>query len=837
MKKIIFTLLIINFSLIIANAQYGWKWVLKPSGTTNTLYGAYLSGSSSNNYAGLICGSNGTLLVSTDGYNTWVPKSTGTTSNLYCIIKVLNGYNNYLCGGDNGTIIFSTNSGNNWSPVSTGTNANLKWMASYPYSSTYRLFAVGDGGLILYSTWTGSAWSSFSQLQSGTIQNLNSITVNGNLDATICGNSGTVLKSTNGGMNWFQTSSPTNQNLHCVTGYGETFNVFGNNGLIYFTTNMGQNWTQDPTGVTTNLFYSYGSYVTGSDGTVLSFINNWERIPTPVTYNLYYTIPPYFFGGNGTILKREIDSLKMQVKLDGNNISTYMSYAGVFDQNRFTSNTPGFEWPINSGKNVIFTTGLSASCMINGQLAQTMCSYAGEYYPGAILNGQFYDSSMFKIYKVIRAGGSSQPDWQNWGCMVPYGAPFVDVNNNGTYEPLIDTPGVKNATQTIFVCLTDINPNSHSSGEGFGGGITNPLMGIELHLTKWAYSFISYNDVVFTKFVIINKGGQTWNRTHFAIVSDPDVGSPDDDFVGCDTVRNMGYAYNGTNNDPIYGIAPPAVGYDILKGPVNKRVTPNVTYNMTSFTRFINCNANPPNECDPNGEPLPAFILMQGFKKDSASWLDRTQQTPWGSYKKTKKIFYGDPETNEGWTAAKGYIVNFGNDSVGTMANEIIKDMRFTLGMGAENYTILNGDTAVIWLAQLVARGTSNLNSVTKLKQLSDLVQAYYESNFTIKILPISSEIPGTYRVEQNFPNPFNPTTKIKFDIAHHTPYPLSRGELTTLIVYDILGRKISTLVNEKLQPGSYEVTFDASQFPSGIYFYQFRAGDFVETKKMLMIK
>ena len=87
------------------------------------------------------------------------------------------------------------------------------------------------------------------------------------------------------------------------------------------------------------------------------------------------------------------------------------------------------------------------------------------------------------------------------------------------------------------------------------------------------------------------------------------------------------------------------------------------------------------------------------------------------------------------------------------------------------------------------------------------------------------------YSLAQNFPNPFNPVTKIKFDIASH-----SVGQ-TFLSVYDITGREISTLINENLQAGSYEVTFDGINLPSGVYFYKLTAGDFTDTKKMLMIK
>ncbi len=99
----------------------------------------------------------------------------------------------------------------------------------------------------------------------------------------------------------------------------------------------------------------------------------------------------------------------------------------------------------------------------------------------------------------------------------------------------------------------------------------------------------------------------------------------------------------------------------------------------------------------------------------------------------------------------------------------------------------------------------------------------------------ISQIIPSEYKLFQNYPNPFNPVTKIKFDIA-----PLLRGAggvLTSIKIYDILGKENQTLVNEQLQPGTYEVTFDGSNIPSGIYFYKLEIENYIETKKMLMVK
>jgi len=101
---------------------------------------------------------------------------------------------------------------------------------------------------------------------------------------------------------------------------------------------------------------------------------------------------------------------------------------------------------------------------------------------------------------------------------------------------------------------------------------------------------------------------------------------------------------------------------------------------------------------------------------------------------------------------------------------------------------------------------------------------------------------PFNFYLSQNYPNPFNPVTKIKFTIP--TPpisSPLVKGRtkegFVTLKVYDILGREIATLVNEEKPAGEYEVEFNAANPPSGIYFYQLKAGEFSETKKMILLK
>ena len=111
----------------------------------------------------------------------------------------------------------------------------------------------------------------------------------------------------------------------------------------------------------------------------------------------------------------------------------------------------------------------------------------------------------------------------------------------------------------------------------------------------------------------------------------------------------------------------------------------------------------------------------------------------------------------------------------------------------------------------------------------------------------ISADVPKKFELMLNYPNPFNPTTKIKFAVPARSlssPNAPVGDLLVVLKVFDILGREVETLVNEKKSPGIYEVTFDGSKLSSGIYFYTLtvgdspgRAGEFRETKKMLMIK
>ena len=104
-----------------------------------------------------------------------------------------------------------------------------------------------------------------------------------------------------------------------------------------------------------------------------------------------------------------------------------------------------------------------------------------------------------------------------------------------------------------------------------------------------------------------------------------------------------------------------------------------------------------------------------------------------------------------------------------------------------------------------------------------------YGDTTVSSIRQISSEVPVKYKLHQNYPNPFNPTTNIKFD--------LPKTSDVKLIIFDAIGRVVATLVNEKLSAGSYEVEWIGSNYPSGVYIYILHASNFVDVKKMILLK
>jgi len=135
-----------------------------------------------------------------------------------------------------------------------------------------------------------------------------------------------------------------------------------------------------------------------------------------------------------------------------------------------------------------------------------------------------------------------------------------------------------------------------------------------------------------------------------------------------------------------------------------------------------------------------------------------------------------------------------------------------------------NGTTAEAHYYSFIDENTPSGKNQYRLKQIDYDGRFEYSKTVEVDVLVVSS-----FSLEQNYPNPFNPSTKIK--------YYIPTISIVNIKVFDALGKEVATLVNEEKPAGTYEVIFIDETPSSGIYFYHLRAGDFVETKKMLLLK
>lgn len=826
--SVIAAVLIMNTLLI---CQTSLKWYAFPVNTTETI----------NCLSQYFAAGNNGKVFRHYMYN-WNDVSPQSNVNFY---GMLDG----IVAGENGKIFRSTNNGKNWSDISIGENVTINCLKSLQTSSaSFLLFAIGNSGRIFYSTNNGINWTSAA---SGTSNDLKSILfstykVNGYFQGIIAGRNGTILVSTNSGMNWSPINTGLQTDLNALA-FSDNTHLYaaGDNGVLMNSPDFGHNWNiinlYTYSNFKTISFSSSGSnpptgwgllagdngacFISPDFGSTWSFENTGFNCDFKAGFPDYSSNKVYLSGTGGKILVRMQDSLyNSQYDLSANNIRTRVYNDGVFNQNLDYSNSPGFEWPKDSSYYQIFTSGINICAKANNRIKMASASFRGEYVPGYCANGYYLTDSRFKLYRVRKNENPENHDYANWYKMVPFGAPYFDRNRNGVYDQGIDIPGMKGADETVFICLTDADPSRHNASSGFGGG--TPPLNAEVHFTIWAYDYGRMKDVNFMKIEFINKSPQEpkyiWDSTYFSLFFDFDVWDSHNNYMGCDSARNMAFGYVSTDSSSYYGKHPPAVGMSILKGlKVGSTVL-----KSTSAVR-IHHNNNDPIVCErePESNLTAAYNVMRGRKNDGTKWVIPNTNPP----QITKYTFSGDPETGTGWVPSVGRVSNCNDSITGAVLPEYTADKRAILSSGADNLKIMPGDTQVVYAAQFVARGFNNLNSVTRLKELCDSVLAFYEAGFPVPMQDTVLSLPSNYYLSQNYPNPFNAVTKIKFE--------LPKDEFVTIKVYDVTGRLINTIVSRNYTAGRYEITFDARSFASGVYFYRFESSGLKEVKKMVLIK
>ena len=547
--------------------------------------------------------------------------------------------------------------------------------------------------------------------------------------------------------------------------------------------------------------------------------------------------------------------------LNLNNISTVFRNNGISDIDVNQQNA-GFVFPKGSGKTAVFMSGLLWGAILN-RPNEDDPHVGGSVYDSGLQGGKIIspgvpeDPSLphIRIYRVrpdVYPGGpyvdlsvealdegktemeirtQYELDWTEW--RASDGAPYTDIDANGFYNPNVDIPGIPGAVQTIWFVANDLESANTLTLYG-----TMP-MGIEYQATYWEYKdSIGFDNLFFRKYKLINKSFNTFDSMYISMWSDTDIGNAGNDFAGCDTLLNLGFGYNADGTDPGYDpLPPPAIGFDLIRGPLvpgnlgedknrngiediydfgsndnNQKVLGFINLPMTAYYYFT---LQDPLLSDPPQGTLEGASQFYNFMQGKIGSTGEYFINPVTGLQ-TRFALSGDPVTGLGWI--DGMLQSSG-------------DRRFGLSTGP--LQMAPGDTQVVIIAEIAAgavTGINNIDAIALAKYYSQLAQEFYDTMFPVNVDDNNYEnILKTYILEQNYPNPFNPTTKIIYSVPQTSKVIIK--------VFDVLGNEIETLINEEKPAGTYELTWYAEALPSGVYFYQLKTGNFIETKKMILLK
>lgn len=521
----------------------------------------------------------------------------------------------------------------------------------------------------------------------------------------------------------------------------------------------------------------------------------------------------------------------------------------------------------------IFSGGFALSGFTNGQLwanGEMSASRIIDYYPGKV-NSEPGDI-LNKVYFLKASNPPFSKTWQMWKDAVKLGAEFydgdgdaiynpVDKNENGRWDLNEDRPDLI-GDQTAWCVYNDAVP---ASDRNFSN--VHP-QGIEIKQTVFAYSPKTYpelSNVIFIRYNIENIGtvADKFDSVYFGAWLDPDLGNYNDDLIGCDTSLNSGYCYNDgpdDHNNSIngYGVNPPAFFTTLIQGP--QAFIPGKTFIDNNGNGTFDFNIDTPlDSAKILSSQLLGISYIPGAKNQNVNSHihdmsghptqgDPDHETQLRCYMEGKNQACGliDPCN---WEFGKVFGINCENVNPKFMysgdpvtqsgwINTLDIDQRQMLSTGP--FVLEKGIPQEIIIAYVVGRGTDALNSVTVSRDIVKDVIGFYNTNFSY--IPVAvketntEEVPANFVLEQNYPNPFNPSTTIKYSIPVGNGYAHSLQNVR-LIVYDILGREIATLLDEQQKPGIYTIKWNAVSNPSGIYFYRLTAGSFSMTKKMILQK
>ncbi|MBN1447603.1 MAG: T9SS type A sorting domain-containing protein [Bacteroidetes bacterium] len=411
-----------------------------------------------------------------------------------------------------------------------------------------------------------------------------------------------------------------------------------------------------------------------------------------------------------------------------NNMLLWVSNNGRLAYDPLTGG-PGLEWPRGSGHSVAFTQGLVWGGVVQGNPRVGGATYRGGWQAGVILPDGSADDPSKPEHRIYRAHRYDAAWWNNlpatererllrdlreWPAQ--HGAPWVDANANGVYDPdttlwmqggVTDAPAMRGNEMLWFAC-NDLD--DRRSRELYG----SPSVGMEMHTLVWASAGHPLLDnVVFREHTLINKGTETVENMAIAMWEDGDLGEGFDDYCGMDTTLGMAYIYNGVARDQEYGV-PPAAGTVWLQTPVIPQAGSTARFGdelredhanlpLSAYVFYISSSGiyREPALSEPQG------AIMMMFNMDGRFWNNSEQVDP-TTGDRVPISLAGDPLREIGWR--DGIIHAPG-------------DRRFL--SSSRGFDLAPGDTQKVILASIATDGGNHLLSVRDLRhkgrQLQDM--------------------------------------------------------------------------------------------------------------------
>jgi hypothetical protein len=505
--------------------------------------------------------------------------------------------------------------------------------------------------------------------------------------------------------------------------------------------------------------------------------------------------------------------------LDVNRFRLYVTDRGHLDfEHPFG---PGGAWfdSANIEHPIVFDQGPWIIGKLQGKPAAAMTLWGSSFSPGPVIGGkpaldvQPGDSIRFHPYKISRTSSPSDSDAATWP--VDLGAP---VGASGKPQLLGD--------QLIWSVFNGADTTMFAGGWAIDPALRKkqqfPRLPVEIHQSIYARKAESLSDTsllantVFIEWTFINKGTAQIESCYIALWADIDIDFPPLNSPAVDTSLQLGYLWlrNPTFNEPY------AVGYILLHGPCVSDPGQSAVFQGATRTGYRNLGLSSfLGICQSNGKDslltsapnklAAAWNTARGFDKLGRTILDSATGLP------TRFPFSGDPVSGSGW-------IHYGPSEGET-----------GVLMFSGPFNLAAGDTQWTMLALVPANAGEPKASITQLRQKAARLRAMTYSEIAnptvLGIRSASREIPATLSLRQNFPNPFNPTTTIRFE--------LPTASSVTLVVYDVLGREVSTLVNGSTQAGIHDVVLDANRLASGVYLCRLQSGGFTQSRRMMLVR